>query len=159
METFALDINKQKQERWKAYLFNIGMVSIPIIYDCVVPNSFIKSSYYFFVGMFILVNLLKEVFSEPTVQVSFDRDNQQVILTSKALFSRPKLKAIPFKNARLEYMDEGGFLIFKGSVKLCFMKDKMEVASIVESIKGFSKEAMNEMIKRAQDCNIPVSFN
>jgi hypothetical protein len=155
MKDFALDINKLKQERLKAYLFNVGVLSIPIIYDVAVPNSFIKNSYYFFVVGFLLINLVKETLSEKTFRVSFDEENRQVILVSKALFSEPKRKAIQFSQARLEYIDEGNFLFFKGNLKLCFMKDKMEVACIREGSRGFSKEVINEMIEKAKDYNIP----
>jgi hypothetical protein len=70
-------------------------------------------------------------------------------------FQQPKRKAIQFSQARLEYIDEGNFLFFKGNLKLCFMKDKMEVACIREGSRGFSKEVINEMIEKAKDYNLP----
>jgi hypothetical protein len=154
MKDFALDVRKLRQERLKAYLFNVGMLSIPFIYDMAVPNSFIKSGYYFFVAWFLFVNLAKETLSEKTFQVSFDEEGRQIILVSKALFSKAKRKAIQFNQARLEYIDEGNFLFFKGDLKLCFMKDKMEVACISEGTRGFSKETINEMMEKAKDYNI-----
>ena len=159
MITFAIDITKQKQERLKAYLFNLSILSMPIIYDLAVPKSFIKSSYYFFVASFFIVNLVKEILSEKTFEVTFDTDNHIIMLTSKTLFSKPKMKAIPFGEARLEYFDEGSFLLFKADVKLYFMKGKMEVACLRERSKGFSKETMNEIVKKAQDNNLPVSVS
>ncbi|MBB1285579.1 hypothetical protein HRH25_14430 [Flavisolibacter sp. BT320] len=141
----------------KAYLFNVGMLSIPIIYDIAVPNSFIKSGYYFFVSGFLLINLVKETLSDKTFRVFFDEENRQIVLGSKALFSKPKQKAIQFSQARLEYIDEGNFLFFKGNLKLCFMKDKMEVACIREGTRGFSKEVINEMMEKAKHYNIPCS--
>lgn len=157
MKDFALDISKLKQERLKAYLFNIGMLSIPIIYDIAFPNSFIKSSYYFFVAGFLLVNLAKETLSEKTFQVSFDEEGSQIILVSKALFSKPKRRAIRFDQARLEYIDEGKFLIFEGNSRLCFMKDKVEVDCINASTRGFNKETIREMMEKAKGYNIPIT--
>lgn len=157
MKDFALDVRKLRQERLKAYLFNVGILSIPFIYDMAVPNSLIKSSYYFFVAGFLFVNLAKEIVSEKTFQISFDEEGKQIILVSKALFSKPKRKAIQFDQTRLEYIDEGNFLFFKGNLKLCFMKDKMEVACISEGTRGFSKETINDIIEKAKDYNIPTT--
>ena len=158
MITFALDTNKQKQERSKAYLFNIGILSVPMIYDAMVPSSFIKNGYYLFVGSFVLMNFLNDILAKKIFQVSFDTVNHQITLTSKTLFSKPTQVVIPFGQARLEYIDEGSFLIFQGTCKLCFMKDKMEVTCIKESTSGFSKEAVNKIISQAQAAKIPVTI-
>ncbi|RYZ25886.1 MAG: hypothetical protein EOO10_17080 [Chitinophagaceae bacterium] len=159
METFSLDISKEKQQRLKAYLFNIGIFLIPILYDVAVDDSFLKDSYYYFVCSFLFVNLIKEVFAERTFRVSFDTQSHRIMLSSKPTFSRQRAKAIPFNQARLEYTDEGSFLFFKGAIKLCFMDNKMEVGCIKESTRGFTKETMKEIIKKAQDINIPVTVN
>jgi hypothetical protein len=156
METFAFDIRKEKQQRFKAYAFNIGILSLPILYDMAFDDSFLKVTYYYFVGSFLFVNLIKEVFTERTFQISFDIQSHQITLVSKGPFSKPRKKAIPFREARLEYTDEGSFLFFKGAIKLCFMKNKMEVTCIRESARGFKKETMNEIVKKALGFNIPV---
>ena len=159
MTTFALDISKAKQESLKAFLVNIAILCVPMLYDIIVPNSFIKSSYYFFVGGFLTINIVRELLSEKVFQIDFDAEKRQIALTSKALMSKPEQKVIPFSQAKLEYIDEGSFFIFKGSLKLCFMKERMEVACLNEGNRGFSKEILKEIVKTAQENNLPIAFN
>jgi hypothetical protein len=157
MKTFALDISKQQQEILQTFLLNLGILSIPIIYDLVVPNNLLHNNYYYFVGGFLFINLIKECFADKIFRVCFDADSHQISLYSKALFSKPKEKVIPFNLAKLEYIEEGSFLFFQGKVKLCFMKEKLEIGYIKESSRGFTKEEINEMVKIAEDKNLPAT--
>ena len=157
METFQLDLHGLKQQRLRAYLFNLGLLSLPIVYDILFPNNIIKDSYYTFCGAYILVNLIKDLFVQNTFQVSFDSSNRSIILLSKSLLSKAKQKSIAFEDARLEYTQESSFLIFSSAMQLCFMKGKREVACLQESNNGFTKERIQEIVNYAEAHSIPIT--
>lgn len=157
MKAFKLELTRWKQERVRAYLFNIGLLLIPIVCDLLFPNIIIKEIYYYGAGAFIFGNLIREIFRETIVEINFDHSSQQIGILKESLFSKTKQILIPFDKARLEFTDDDHVFIFQNQAKLCFMKDKVKMGCITASRNGFSKETILHLISEAKTYKLPIT--
>ena len=140
----------------KVWLLNLLLFSVPIIYDLLFPNNFIKDSYYYIAGSVLLMNFLMIIFTDRLFELQIDKDERQLVFLSKSLISKTKKTLLSFDNGRLKIeKNKSRWFKIGDPLTLYFLHNKTEVFEITKSKDGFSVDTLNKICKTVQEISLP----
>jgi hypothetical protein len=140
----------------KVWLLNLLLFSVPIIYDLLFPNNFIKDSYYYIAGSVLLMNFLIIIFTDRLYELQIDNDERQLVFLSKSLLSKTKKTFLSFDNGRLEIeKNKSRWFKIGDPLTLYFLHNKTEVFEITKSKDGFSIDTLNKIYTTVQEISLP----
>ena len=140
----------------KGWLLNLLLFSVPIIYDLLFPNNFIKDSYYYIAGSVLLMNFLMIIFTDRLYELQIDNDERQLVFLSKSLLSKTKKTFLSFDNGRLEIeKNKSRWFKIGDLLTLYFLHNKTEVFEITKSKDGFSLDTLNKICATVQEISLP----
>ncbi len=89
-------------------------------------------------------------------QLTFDNEKNEVIVIFKSLISGVEQIRLSFDKARLEVVEEKGKLKVFEPLKLYLMKEKMEIFELTKSKDSLSVDTLQDIIRAADECAIPI---
>jgi len=157
MTTFQKDRKSNAKFILKKWLFTITLFLTPFLFDRIFKTHLVKDGYPFMVVVFVTVSLFDKISLNRLHKLSFDHENKQVIFYYKSLFGDKRKIALYYEHAVVEvYRYKPKWYRKHESIRLCFLKNKMELFEINTYKDGFNTATMKEIIKAAE--TIPLTI-
>ncbi len=157
METFKTDRPNEILYVTKELFIDLMLSFIPIIIDLIFNLSIIKSSYYFIVFPGLIMRLVFNIIKNRLDEIIIDFNKKKVIFHYKSIFSRVKQKEIRFEECNIEISwYKPKLKLFKDSLTLYFLKDKMEIFEINQRKDGFSIEKLKQILETIKKTTLTI---
>ncbi|HTE32266.1 MAG TPA: hypothetical protein VK666_17920 [Chryseolinea sp.] len=140
----------------KNIFVTLCVVLVPAVYSWVFSYTFDNRAYPYVAACIFLSSFIREASRNRLSKMEIDNSERRIIFFFSNLFSRPKTSMLSFNEARIE-INESKSVWRRKSLRIFFLKNKMEVFEVSKNKDGFTVDSLEEIRRVVENIPLPVS--